>query len=177
MLIEYPKIHNVYKFDESNKEFTRTFYDAEVEYLKDLKRLATEKYDGMNIRVYYDGYSVSWYGRGSRSKLPDEVNDLLKKYFVDTTIIFEQHFGDCEVELFLECYGGKINGSKKRGRYGGIDETLIGLDVMINQVFLDRTKIDSIFEIFGIKSVQLIEFNNLEETMKYVENKSFRSDD
>ena len=67
MLIEYPKIHNVYKFDESNKEFTRTFYDAEVEYLKDLKWLATEKYDGMNIRVYYDGYSVSWYGRGRRS--------------------------------------------------------------------------------------------------------------
>ena len=62
MLIEYPKIHNIFKFDANTKDFTRTYFDEEVEYLKDLPWYGTEKYDGMNIRVFYDGYDISFYG-------------------------------------------------------------------------------------------------------------------
>ena len=174
MLIEYPKIHNIFKFDANTKDFTRTYFDEEVEYLKDLPWYGTEKYDGMNIRVFYDGYDISFYGRSDKSELPKEVNDLLHSCFDKTTTIFEENFGDSEVILFLECYGGKIKASKKRNWYNSTEETLVGLDVMIDGKFLNRTKISEIFDLFSIPSIELIKFESLVQAIDYVENKSNR---
>lgn len=153
---EYQKIPNFYKFDNETKSFITEIYDPYVDYLKDLTWIVSEKVDGTNIRVHYDGHTVEWSGRTDKSNLPKEVEELLKNTFGDSEIIFEQLFGDKDVVLFMECYGGKIQG----GLYGG-EERLIGFDVMVNGFYLDKTVIAEIFGKFGVKCVNFWEVHGL----------------
>lgn len=176
MLVEYQKIDLPFKFDSVSKNYTETFLKPEYEYLKDLKWVATEKYDGMNIRVYFDGYTVSYYGRSKNAELPTKVENLLKETFKEAEIIFEQNFGNKEVILFMECFGGKVQGSKGRKWYNEVDESLIGFDVMIEGKYLDRKYIKDIFALFNVPSVELKVFNSLNEILETVKEKTLHPD-
>ena len=153
---EYQKIPTLYKCDSATHTFLGEIYDPYVNYLKDLHWIVSEKVDGTNIRVYYDGHTVTWSGRTDKSQLPKEVAELLQNKFGESEIIFEQLFGDKEVILFMECYGGKIQG----GLYGG-KERLIGFDVMVNNSYLDKTIIEDIFDKFNIPCVEFFEVAGL----------------
>ena len=162
-MTEYQKIPTLYKFDSNTKRFTNEIAEETVDYLKNCAWLASEKIDGTNIRVYYDGHRVSWSGRTDKSSLPKEIEQLLQDTFGDSEIIFEQVFGEKEVLLFMECYGGKVQG----GLYGG-KERLIGFDVMVNNVYLDKRVIAPIFERFGVPTVRFVEVVNLEHIIARV---------
>lgn len=172
MLVEYQKIDLPFKYDSTSRNYLEEFLSPELNYLKDLKWIATEKYDGMNIRVYFDGYKVSFYGRTKNAELPKEVESLLNETFKDAEIIFEQNFGNKEVILFMECYGGKVQGSKGRKWYNGIDESLMGFDVMIEGKYLDRKDIKNIFDLFNIPSVELKVYDSLIDIMNEVRDKT-----
>ena len=149
-LLEYQKIPTLYKFDTKKKRYTQEYSEPVFEYLETLTWLCSEKIDGTNIRVYWDGHKVSWSGRTDKSELPKEVEALLQETFADAEVIFEQTVGEKEAFLFMECYGGKIQG----GNYGG-KERLIGFDVMINGTYLERTAIQPIFDLFNIPVVKM----------------------
>lgn len=160
---EYQKIETLYKFNNVTKRFTREFYNPIVEYLKDCAWIVSEKIDGTNIRVHWDGHRVEWSGRTDASQLPKEVEALLQETFGESEIIFEQNFGEKEVFLFMECYGGKIQG----GLYGG-KERLIGFDVMIGTTYLDKMIIKDIFDKFGVETVRFSKVDNLQEAIDFV---------
>lgn len=162
---EYQKIETLYKFDNETKRFTHKIYNPIVEYLYDCPWLVSEKIDGTNIRVHWDGHTVEWSGRTDKSDLPKEVSALLKTCFGDAEITFEQMFGEKDVILFMECYGGKIQG----GLYGG-KERLIGFDVMVNGIYLDKLIIHTIFSNFGITTVPFFIKMNLSECIDIVMN-------
>ena len=169
MLAEYQKIPVLYEFDGVNRVYTNEIADPNVKYLLSLPWLVSEKYDGMNIRVHYDGHSVECFGRTDRAIIPLEVNNLLTSKFDDSEVIFEQLFPNVsDVTLFMEAYGGKVQGAKDRKWYGGIDESLIGYDVRIGGRYLDRRDIKRIFDAFGIKTVEFFVLPNLEEAIKHV---------
>ena len=173
MLEEYQKIPVLYEWDASTKEYTDKISDPNVAYLVYLPWLASEKYDGMNIMVHYDGYKVEIYGRTDAAILPKEVEELLEKTFYNSELIFESLFKDCkDVTLYMECYGGKVQGSKGRKWYGGIDESLIGFDVKIGFRYLDRRLIKEIFSAFGVPCVEFFEVKNLYEAIDIVRNKA-----
>lgn len=173
MLETYQKIECPYIFDIETKKFKEVYLNPLVELLKDVKWLGSEKYDGTNIRVYYDGYRISFHGRNDNTNMPSEILDLLKKTFDNTEIIFEQNFGNKEVILFMECYGGKVLGSKRSHWYNDSDESLIGFDVMINGKYLDKRKIKPIFDLFNIKTVEFKIYNNLQEILDLVKEETF----
>lgn len=156
-MIEYQKIPTLYKFNNETKRYTSVIFDENVEYLKKLTWLVSEKIDGTNIRVFYDGHRVCWSGRTDKSTLPKEIEQLLQNTFGESEIIFEQLFGEKEVLLFMECYGGKIQG----GAYGG-QERLIGFDVMVNGSYLDKRTIAPIFEKFGVPTIGFMEIQGLQ---------------
>ena len=153
---EYQKIEQLYQFDSDRRRFTTEIKNPLVKYLAPLSWLVSEKIDGMNIRVNWDGHKVTWSGRTDKSQLPVEVEQLLSKTFGDTEVIFEQNFGEKEVTLYMECYGGKIQG----GIYGG-SERLIGFDVEINGTYLDKRTIEPIFNLFKIPTVWFTEVRDL----------------
>ena len=162
---EYQKIETLYKFDSVSKKYTHEFYNPIINYLKDCPWIVSEKIDGTNIRVHWDGHRVEWSGRTDASQLPKEVESLLQETFGESEIIFEQNFGEKEVYLFMECYGGKIQG----GLYGG-KERLIGFDVMIGDTYLDKMVIKDIFDKFGVETVEFRVVPNLQVAIDYVMN-------
>ena len=162
-MIEYQKILTLYKFSMDTYEFVNIIHDEYVDYLKDLVWLISEKVDGMNIRVHYDGHRVEWNGRTDKANLPKEVEQLLQTTFGDSEIIFEQLFGEKDVILFMECYGGKIQG----GLYGGA-ERLIGFDVMINGEYIDKRNIEGIFNRFNVPCVEFGEVKGLKTVVDMV---------
>ena len=102
MLKEYHKIETLFERDESTKKLIEgKFRNETVEFLKDIEWDFTEKIDGTNIRVYWDGHKVSFYGRTERAQIPaDLVNRLNELFGGDVNEeIFEQKFGETEVVL------------------------------------------------------------------------------
>lgn len=163
---EYQKIETLYKFDNEIKRFRKEFYNPIVEYLKDCKWVGTEKIDGTNIRILWNGHNFEFNGRTDNAEIPKELKSILEETFnYDMEVLFEQKFGDKEVMLFMEGYAGKV----QRGAYQG-DEKLIGFDIMIGDIYLDKIVSKQIFLDLGLEFVPVLEFNNLQECIDYVYN-------
>lgn len=131
-LIEYHKIETLFKRDETTKELMEgKFRNETVEFLKDNKWQFTEKIDGTNIRIYWDGHKVSFYGRTNKAQIPAELTNRLIELFGGETNeqMFEQKFGEMPVMLVGEGYGEKIQsgGLYRKG------QDFILFDVMIRR--------------------------------------------
>lgn len=126
----------------------------------------TEKVDGMNIRVMWDGVRVSFGGRTDNAVLPTPVIDKLTEYFggEDKEELFEQRFGDREVILFGECYGGRIQAVGPK--YGALDFILF--DVSWNGSYLPYDKTQEIAEYFGLRTVPVVGEGTLGQGIEYV---------
>lgn len=165
---EYQKIQNLYAFDPTIRKYKKEFFNPIVEYLKDLKWIGTEKIDGTNTRIIWDGFSFHFMGRTNMSKIEEnkELINILNEKFIaknDMEIVFEQMFGKKQVILFVEAYGGKIqNGAYK------CNTNIIGFDIMVDGTYLDKFVSKEIFEKIGIDFVPMIQFNNLQEAIDYV---------
>lgn len=163
---EYQKIETLYTFDSEIKRFRKEFYNPIVEYLKDCKWFGTEKIDGTNIRILWNGHSFEFGGRTDNAEIPKAVMKILTETFnYDMEVLFEQKFGEKETMLFMEAYAGKI----QNGAYEGT-ENIIGFDIMIGDIYLDKTVSKQIFEELGLKFVPVLKFNNLQECIDYVYN-------
>jgi len=165
-MTEYQKIESLYTFDPTIKRFRRKIYNPIVEYLKDNSWCGSEKVDGTNTRVQWDGHSFSFGARTDAGDLPKRIREILSQVFnYDMEVVFEQKFAEKEVILFMEGYGGKV----QNGTYL-CDEKIIGYDIMVDNIYLDKNTSKQIFEDLGIEFVPLIEFNNLQEAIDYVYN-------
>ena len=74
----YHKINSVYKRDEKGK-FTKEFSIPEFEYLFHNIWIGTEKIDGTNIRIGWDGENVTIGGRMQKAQLPVHLKLKLVK--------------------------------------------------------------------------------------------------
>lgn len=138
-----------------------------VKYLKDNQWTFTEKVDGTNIRIYWDGYKVQCLPRKEGSQMPLFLKTALEEIFLKDEIeeLFEQQFGLKEVILFGEGYGNKIQdvGSKYRK-----DNSFILFDVMINGNYQSRETVEEIATMFGIDVVPIIFKGTIHEAIEYV---------
>ena len=154
--MEYVKIPNIFKREEfgNNKLIEGEYATPELSYLAELPWVWTEKVDGTNIRVMWDGHSVTFGGRTDKAQIPAHLVNRLNELFggTDKEEIFEQHFGNTPVILFGEGFGEKIQ--KGGGLYGPVDFILF--DVFIGGMWLKREDVESIASVFGIKVVPII---------------------
>ena len=173
-MIKYHKIKNIFKRDESGQKklLESCFADKTVEFLKDLKWSWSEKVDGTNISIHWNGYNLQIHGRTEESQIPKPLKDKLLQIFFneETEQLFEQLFGEKEVILFGEGYGINI---QKCGKDYLDDVDFILFDVYFPQsnIFLER---DNVFDIaikLGIRIVPLVGAGTLEEAVEYVKSK------
>lgn len=170
-MIEYPKIETLFKRDmEGSKQMIDGAYrDPTVEYLKDCQWEFTEKIDGTNIGIVWDGYRVSFQGRTERTQIPAHLVNKLNELFgsVESEELFEQKFGDTEVILFGEGYGTKIQAVSSLYRS---DVSFILFDVYIpaQNLWLTREAVNDIAKAFGIDAVPVIFSGTLDEGVAYV---------
>ena len=169
MMKEYHKIETLFKRDPKTKKLIVGEYTNEtVEYLKDNVWQFTEKVDGTNIRVYWDGHKVSFGGRTDNAMIPahliNKLNDLFSGEVNEQ--LFEQKFGDMPVELFGEGYGPKVQSG---GAYRD-DVDFILFDVMINDAYLKRESVEDIANYFGINVVPVLLEGTIQDGIDYVMN-------
>ena len=169
MLQEYHKIECPFERDiEGSKKLVwNRWYNPAVEYLKNNKWVFTEKVDGTNIRIYWDGYKVQCLPRKEGSQIPPFLKTALEEIFLKDEIeeLFEQQFGLKEVILFGEGYGNKIQdvGFKYRK-----DNSFMLFDVMINGNYQPRKTVEEIATMLNIDVVPIIFTGTIHEAIKFV---------
>lgn len=165
MLVKYHKIKAPFLWSMETKKLTHEFALKEFEYLKDLQWCWTEKIDGTNIRIYWNGIDLLLRGRDDNSQIPAEFVEYYLKTFVSSGLdkIIEQEFGDKEVIFFGEGYGGKIQGN---GGYG--NTSFILFDIMVNGRYLTRDKVLYYANLFGLDIVPIMLTGTIDEAIAYV---------
>lgn len=170
-MIEYNKIDTVYERDVtgSKKLIEGSFRNEAVKYLSESKWRFTEKIDGTNIRIHWDGHKITFGGRTERANIPSHLVNKLSEIFLnnETEELFEQKFGEKEVILFGEGYGAKIqNGGDYRSDVG-----FILFDAMIGENYQPRETVEDVAKCFGLEIVPVILIGTIQEAVDFVKSK------
>ena len=166
----YEKIETIFARDmEGTKKLQPNVYRNEtIQYLANNNWEWTEKIDGTNIRVYWDGHSVSFGGRTDSAVIPTELMNRLNELFGGETNaqIFEQAFGNKEVILFGEGYGRKIQKIGSAYIADGVDFILF--DVLVGDNYQSREWVEKTAIMFGIKVVPIVGHGSLWDATNFV---------
>lgn len=166
----YEKIETLYQRDiEGTKKLMPGVYrNPTIEYLKDNIWQWTEKVDGTNIRVQWDGHSVSFGGRTERASIPAPLVNRLNDRFggEENAQLFEQLFGEREVILFGEGYGAGIQKVGKAYMPDRVDFILF--DLLIGNNYQPRESVERCAQSFGIGIVPIVGEGTLEEAVAFV---------
>lgn len=166
----YEKIETIFvrDIDGTKKLIPGAYRNETIEFLRDVPWIWTEKVDGTNIRVHWDGHTVTFGGRTERASIPAPLVNKLNEYFggEQAAQVFEQMFGDREVILFGEGYGDKIQAVGKNYIPGGVD--FIVFDVLIGNYYQPRESVEGIAKAFGVKTVPVVGQGTLEQAVEYV---------
>ena len=173
MIKEYEKIEGLFARDEGTKKLKEgEFINPTIEFLKNISWDFTEKIDGTNIRIYWDGHKVSCYGRTDKAAIPSQLmNKLIELFGGDVNEeMFEQKFGSNPVILIGEGYGNKIQACGKDYRD---DNSFILFDVWIRGKYLSRENVNNIAKYFGIEAVPVLFKGTLEDGIEFVKSKPY----
>ena len=167
----YNKIETLFEraMDGSKNLILGKWRNETVEFLKDIPWQFTEKIDGTNIRIMWDGHKITYGGRTERASIPAHLMNRLIELFgnEETEQLFEQTFGEKEVILFGEGYGYKI---QKGGLYRS-DVSFILFDVMINGNYQSREMVECAARQFNLEIVPILFEGTLDDGVKYVKTK------
>ena len=170
-MYKYHKIETIYQRDmEGSKKLMPGVYrDETVESLKDIKWQFTEKIDGTNIGIHWDGHKVHIQGRTERAQIPAFLLDRLNELFGgdENEQLFEQTFGETEAVLFGEGYGAKI---QRGGSYipNGVDFILFDVYIANGDLYLRRDDVEDIAKTFGIDVVPIVLEGTLDDAVEFV---------
>src|SRR3990167_11007344 len=175
---KYHKILSLFKRNmEGDKKFILGEWTTpELEYLKDKEWVFTEKVDGTNIRIMWNGKEVFFGGRSDDAQIYTPLLMRLQELFMrmEPRKIFAEIFGieEMDVVLYGEGYGAKIQ--KGGGNYISDGTDFILFDVAVNGIYLERENVEDIASKFGIKVVPIIGHGTLEEAIEMTK-KGFKS--
>lgn len=168
---EYHKIETLFEraMDGSKKLILGQWRNPTVEFLKDNIWHFTEKIDGTNIRVHWDGHKVTFGGRTERAQIPAKLVTFLNDTFggEENEQVFEQKFGENTVTLYGEGYGAGI---QKGGLYRS-DVSFILFDVQVGDVWLTRESVEDIAAALGIDVVPCLGRGTLQDAVDFVRTK------
>lgn len=164
---EYPKILGPYlrhtEGPERNKLIIGKWSRPEFEYLADCEWLFTEKVNGTNIRVHWDGHRTTYGGRTDNASIPAKLVNWLDQTFTEE--LFEQAFTGTVVTLYGEGYGPGIQ--KGGGNYRQ-EQAFVLFDVRIDQWWLKRRDVIDVADKMGIGAVPLVLNGTLHDGIKVI---------
>ena len=172
---KYHKIKTLWK-RESNKPCNMIigeFNLPEFDLLKDSKWLGTEKVDGTNVRIMWDGDKVKFRGKTDNAQMPLNLIEKLQELFGGEANeqLFEQTFSDeGGVCLYGEGFGAQIQ--KGGGNYGDVNFVLF--DIKIGNFWLQREDVEDIAKKLGIDIVPIVVAGTLQKMSDFV-SKGFNS--
>ena len=165
---QYEKIETVFCRDTNGTKrlVLNDYRNPTIAYLKDNMWLFTEKVDGTNIRIHWDGHKVEFGGRTDKAQIPGPLLNKLNEMFMTTEAeeLFEQTWGDKDVILFGEGYGPKIqNGGDYRS-----DVSFILFDVLVGNNYQEREWVEKTAQMFNIDVVPIVLTGTIQDGIDYV---------
>jgi hypothetical protein len=164
---EYHKIPGPFKRNtqgpDKNKVIAWQWSTPELEYLADTDWIFTEKVDGTNVRVIWDGHKPEFRGRTDRADLHKDLIKALEDMFPEE--LLEQTFGVNPAILFGEGYGPGIQ--KGGGNYRS-DKSFILFDVHIGGWWLLQDSVEDIANALGISVVPVYKTCTLREAINFM---------
>ena len=157
---QYHKIKTVFLRDPATK--FRTLLDnqwarPEFEWLAENEWVWTEKIDGTNIRVMWDGQRVRYGGKTDRAQIPASLVEWLM------ASLSEEQWGMSYAEepmcLYGEGYGAKIQ--KGGGNYIPDGVSFVLFDVRVGDVWLERESVEDIAGVLGLDVVPVLDIGPL----------------
>lgn len=167
---EYHKINTMFKRNMAGdkKIIINDWSDPAVEYLKNNKWTFTEKVDGTNIRISWDGKDVIFGGKTDGAQIPAGVIDALNKQFYSTPakVRLREVFPEGDVIFYGEGYGAKIQSG---GNYGTTQDFVL-FDIKIGDLWLERHNVEDIALKLHLGYVPVIGEGTLAQAIKLVQN-------
>lgn len=170
-MLEYHKIDSVFKRDPDygyRRFILGDWTTPAFEALKDMPWISTEKVDGTNVRINWDGEKVTFGGRTARAQMPVPLMEHLIETFPA-----ERMLAGLKGPLTLigEGYGGKIQG----GSYYRQDQSFILFDAFVEPnedhplgIWLERDQVEEIADALSVPIVPIVFEGNLWETVEFV---------
>lgn len=161
----YHKIQTIFKRDEKTKRIIEGDYSLpELEFLKDNTWVFTEKVDGTNIRIIWNGNNVVFGGKTDNAQIPVKLLYKLQELFEGTAKkqIFINKF-NTEVCLYGEGYGASIQSG---GNYIKDGVNFVLFDIKIGDFWLLREDVEDIAKYFGIDVVPVIGEGTLRDAIE-----------
>ena len=155
---EYPHIDTIWARDMTNKGriVEGAFTAPEFAYLAENRWIGTEKVDGTNVRVMWDGFTLRFGGKTNNAQMSTFLLARLQDLFSPMAML--DKFGNADsgpqVCLYGEGFGATIQ--KGGGNYisDGVDFTLF--DVKVGGWWLKRETIEEIATYFRIVPVPVV---------------------
>jgi len=168
---QYHKIQSLFKRDpDTHKILWGQWSLPEFCYLKGNEWEFTEKIDGTNIRVMWDGTTIRFGGKTDKAEMPKTLFQKLHDIFrgPHKAEIFINTFGGelgTQVCLYGEGYGTKIQNG---GKYIPDGVSFILFDIKIGRWWLERSNIEDIATKFNIDCVPIVTKGNLDDMVTLV---------
>lgn len=156
---------------DGNKQLIIDSYrNPAVEYLRNNKWLFTEKVDGTNVRIEWDGHKVTFGGRTERAEFHKDLTKRLEELTgsEETEQLFEQLFGLKQVTFFGEGYGAGIQ--KGGGDYNDHKDFIL-FDVAVDGMYLERPDVEELAKSFGLDVVPVFALCTIDKAIELVKTK------
>lgn len=164
---EYHKIWSPYRRHTSgpnrNKFDEGTWARAEFQELANCSWWWTEKVDGTNVRIIWDGHKPRFGGRTDDAQMPVALLDVLTDMFTEE--LLEQQFGRNAAVLYGEGYGAKIQ--KGGGNYRP-DPGFVLFDVLVDGWWLLPHSVEDVANSMGIDVVPHVMVGNVKAAIAKV---------
>jgi len=163
---EYPKIPGPFRrYTEGpnrNQLIENYWTSPELQACAMLEWVWTEKVDGTNVRIMWDGHAVTFGGRTDRAQMPVKLLERLAELFPEE--LLEQAFADQPVTLHGEGYGAGI----QRGGLYRPSVDFVLFDVRIGRWWLDRAAVNTLASSLGIDCVPVVHEGPIHEAIDIV---------
>jgi len=164
--MEYQKIPSPFKRHVTGPDRNKIIWDdwtsPELKYLQNVPWNWTEKVDGTNIRLVWDGHKVVYGGRTDSAQLPAKLVAALDQLVPEE--LFEQKFDGTPVILYGEGYGAGI---QKGGMYR-LDQSFVLFDVRIGDFWLRRVDVEAVGHEMGLDVVPRVHTGSILEAISLV---------
>lgn len=158
MMKKYHKIQTMFMRDPKTNHkhvIEGQWSKPEFEYLANLTWIITEKVDGTNIRVMWDGEKIRFGGKTDNAQIPTHLLAVLQDMF---PIEKAREIFTGPICLYGEGYGPKIQ--KGGGNYRK-DPSFVLFDALAGDMWFTRPKLQDIAEALGIDVVPILDVNSL----------------
>lgn len=164
----YHKIQTAYLRDPETKFKTLLkgeWAKPEFGWLANNEWVATEKVDGTNIRVMWDGSNVSFNGKTDNAQMHRDLYVYLQENF--TAEKMAAQFGTETTQVC--CYGEGFGAGIRTGGYYQESKEFILFDVLIGDIWLERINVEDVARGLQCRLVPIVMTGTLPEILAKAE--------